>query len=161
MRLFFIRHSIALERYEWNKNDLLRPLSQKGKKVADNFFKKIATLYRFDAIITSKATRALETAEILMEHLEDVPLYHSSLLEPGCDFAEFKKEFASFDGSYENIAFVGHEPDFGSIISSIIAPGAPYVMLKLKKPSLAEIELLDTGMMSGELRNLISPKVLK
>ena len=45
MRLLFIRHAKALKREKWEKDDLLRPLSEKGIKISKEFFEKLPKMY--------------------------------------------------------------------------------------------------------------------
>ncbi|WP_024790233.1 phosphoglycerate mutase family protein [Lebetimonas sp. JH292] len=67
-KFLFIRHSLAMEKYEFRGHDFDRPLIEKGKIRAKEFFKAVKNIYPvINFIITSKATRAKETAEILKE----------------------------------------------------------------------------------------------
>jgi len=69
MKLLIIRHSLAIDISEWICHDLERPLVEKGIKRAKKFFKYISKIYpEIDFIITSKALRAKQTAEILKSY---------------------------------------------------------------------------------------------
>lgn len=157
MRILLIRHSIAMEREGWQDDDLLRPLTEKGEKVAKDFFKKLTKIYpSLDAVITSKAIRAFKTADILLKAYPTAQSETETLLNPGCSFDDFCTLLNKYR-EHEIVAFVGHEPDFSTITSRLI--GADFISMRLKKPSIVEIEL--EGNCAGTLRNLISPKVLK
>lgn len=148
-----------MERTEWFDDDLYRPLIQKGIDTAESFFQTIKKLYEVDLLVTSKATRALETAKIFKK-LFDAQLLESDALTPGCSFEDFEKLYNSLEKKdRETIAFFGHEPDFSEIISRIISNDA--VAIKLKKPSVAEVILYDKNLLRGELKTLLSPAVAK
>lgn len=154
MKLLFIRHTIALERYEWNKDDILRPISEEGLRVARDFFKHIARIYPKTAtIITSKATRALQTAEILQQAVKNPSVIEEPLLNPGASFADLKKVIDKYK-DYESVYLVGHEPDFSTMVGHLCSDSL--IALKLKKPSLVEVKLFDTY--KGELRAVLQPK---
>mgnify|MGYP005860673605 CR=1 FL=1 len=162
MKLLFIRHSIALEREDYSGDDLLRPLTQEGCDVAEDFFSKLQKIYKnIDLIISSKATRGLETSRILNKYFKDSVYKVSPLLNPGMKIKEFRLLFDSLEEKYDSIAFVGHEPDFSHIISYITTCAKGDILIKLKKPSCVEIELFDHSQLVGELRNIISPRILK
>ncbi len=162
MKLLFIRHSIALEREEFDDDDLLRPLSLKGREVAEEFFSKLPKIYKeIDLIVSSKAIRALQTADILRKSYPNTEYKNTPLLNPSANIKDLRKFLDSCQEKYKCIALVGHEPDFSLMISYIVTCGKGDVMLKLKKPSLVEIDLFDEAQLAGELRNHISPKILK
>jgi len=136
MKILFVRHSLAIERDEWFDNDLYRPLSEKGIKRAKKFFAVIKKIYpAIDFIITSKAVRAKQTAEILKKFYPNAVFEETSLLYPGADIRNLKEVLENKQGI---VAIVGHEPDLSSMIKDIMH--APNLKIKLSKPSLAEIE---------------------
>lgn len=159
MKLLFIRHSIALEREDWDRDDLLRPLSKKGVKNANEFFSDIAKIYNIDTIVTSQAKRALETAKILHKYYPKIELIEDDKLNPSSNFENFIKVKDKIEAKFDKIeviAFVGHEPDFSEIISKLIS--SSMVDLKLKKPSIVEIEFNENR---GKLMAFLTPKHLK
>jgi phosphohistidine phosphatase len=136
MKLLFIRHSLAMEREEFNGHDFERPLVEKGIKRAKKFFKHIEKIYpEIDYIITSKALRAKQTAEILKSYYPNAFFEETALLYPGAGMVELKQVLQNKDGV---VAIVGHEPDLGNFVRELMY--APNLKLKLRKPSLAEIE---------------------
>ncbi|MFP4487560.1 MAG: SixA phosphatase family protein, partial [Campylobacterales bacterium] len=154
MIILFVRHAIALERYEWSDDDILRPLSDKGVVVAREFFSSIAPiLQEADTIISSKATRAMQTADILIETLGLSSYQKDSALNPGCTIKDVKNILSKHSNS-KKLILVGHEPDFSEIISSMTSDSI--IAMKLKKPSLAEVKLYDAY--KGELQLLLQPK---
>jgi len=136
MKILFIRHSLAMERDEWTGHDFERPLTDKGMKRAKKFFKHIKKIYpEIDGIITSKALRAKQTAEILKSFYEKAAYEETSLLYPGAGFNDLKQALNGKDGI---IAVVGHEPDLSNFVKELMY--APNLKLKLRKPSLIEME---------------------
>lgn len=156
-RFLFIRHSVALERDEWEGDDMLRPLSKKGVKVAQDMCKKLPKIYEIDLIVSSEAQRALQTARILKEYYPNADFIINEKLNPGCTFEHFDRLLDDLVEFPEVIAFVGHEPDFSEIISEFITES--YIRMRLKKPSLVEVEMLDQEI--GELRAFLTPKLVK
>lgn len=136
MKLLFIRHSLAMDKEVFVGNDLERPLVEKGIKRAKTFFKHIKKIYpKIDYIITSKAKRAKDTALILKEFYKDAIYEETTLLYPGANINDLKKVLKNKDGI---IAVVGHEPDLSEFIKELMF--APNLKIKLKKPSLVELE---------------------
>ena len=136
MKLLFIRHSLAMDREAFVGNDLERPLVEKGIKRAKTFFKHIKKIYpQIDYIITSKAKRAKDTALILKEYYKDAIYEETTLLYPGANINDLKEVLKNKDGI---IAIVGHEPDLSEFIKELMF--APNLKIKLKKPSLVELE---------------------
>lgn len=155
MKLLFVRHAIALERFEWEDDDILRPLSDEGRAVARDFLKEAVKAYpKTKTIITSKAVRALQTTEILQQFVKGADIKEESILNPGADFTDLKKIIDKYR-NLEGIYIVGHEPDFSEMISALCSD--TLVAMKLKKPSLAEVKLFEQY--KGELRALLQPKI--
>jgi phosphohistidine phosphatase len=136
MKLLFIRHSLAVEREEWLGHDFERPLTDKGVKRARKFFKHIKKIYpHIDHIVASKALRAKQTAEILKEFYNHAEYRETPLLYPGAGINELKEVLREKEGI---IAIVGHEPDLSNFVKELMY--APNLKLKLRKPSLIEME---------------------
>ena len=136
MTLLFIRHSLAMERDEWTGHDFERPLTEKGVKRAKKFFKHIKKIYpEIDFIITSKAKRAKQTAEALKIFYPDSKYEQTPLLYPGAGINELKQTLQGKEGV---VAIVGHEPDLSNFVKELMY--APNLKLKLRKPSLIEME---------------------
>ncbi|NWF67357.1 MAG: phosphohistidine phosphatase [Campylobacterales bacterium] len=157
MKLLIIRHTVALERFEWSEDDLLRPISKKGEKVAEEFFSKISKIYDdLEMIISSKATRAIQTATILKTFYLKSSYSEDKRLNPGANFNDF---VSIIKENYDKdcIAIVGHEPELSEFVSMLCSSGN--VRMKLKKPSLVEITLSSFDV--GEIKNIINPKILK
>ncbi len=165
----FIRHAVAQDREEFSgDDDLQRPLTEKGRKKARKAFDGLLNLYDPpDLIIHSEAERARDTAEILGRVFPSSPLRESALLNPGADYESLRKLLADRDVRGECVALVGHEPDFSEMISGLLQAGPgdedhaahAFLHLDIKKASCVEIKLDGEG--AGELRNFLSPGVLR
>ncbi|MCI4399058.1 MAG: histidine phosphatase family protein [Campylobacteraceae bacterium] len=155
MKLLFVRHALALSRVSWLRDDMERPLSDKGIINAKKFFKELSKIYDTpDVIFCSDAVRAKETAHIFAKSFKGSRLLQTSLLNPGASFDDFKKLFD--EQHYESVAIVGHEPDLSQIIGEIVAPGAHF-SLEFKKSGVVEVEMDEE--FRGVLKAVIPPKL--
>ena len=142
MRVYFVRHAEAIER-GGDVPDALRYLTPEGRR----FFRK--TVKRLvekgglpDRIFSSPLARALQTAEILAEGIG----YRGTLvvtdkLAPGFGRAELKALLSGCEGAKE-VALVGHEPDLGDLVTSLLSRRDPF---SLKKGEIVALELPRTG----------------
>lgn len=156
MRLYFLRHGRA-DRSEWEGEDNLRPLTQKGisrmKKEAINIKRLKLGL---DAIHSSPLTRAYQTAEIVANELEMMETFHvDDRLSPGFGRSALQSVLREYD-TEARVMLVGHEPDFSLTIEALIGGGS----IVCKKGSLARVDLNHPGILEGELVWLIPPKML-
>ena len=167
MKLLFIRHAIAMERADFSGDDLLRPLTPKGRERAYRAFLGLQKLYPHSGEIWhSEAVRSRQTAEALHE-VYGAPLRETHLLNPGAGLSELRQLLYEEDKALvraEVATLVGHEPDFSEMISGLlvspaVAPGGSFLYFDIKKASCVEVELLSDG--RGELRAFLTPKVLR
>ncbi|BCD61961.1 phosphohistidine phosphatase [Nitratiruptor sp. YY08-26] len=154
MRILLIRHAKALSREEWDEDDILRPLSEDGIKKAREFFAKLPKIYPIEVIITSKATRAMQTAKLLQEFYPNSKYFETARLNPGASPLRYEEVIEKFH-CYENIALVGHEPDISYAVSHF--SGCDLMQIHIKKASVTEL----VGEESYTLTGLIYPKMLK
>jgi phosphohistidine phosphatase len=114
----------------------------------------------FDEILTSPLVRARQTADVLADAFRASPrIVEVPALEPGRppkDAALALREFTR----RRSLALIGHEPGLGELLAWLIGLRAP---LPLKKGSaaLVEVALLPPPAGSGELRWLLTPKLLR
>lgn len=158
MKILFIRHSIAENREFFEGDDLERELTKKGKKVANKFFEKISQIYQIDIIISSKAKRAIETAEIL-ENYSKSKYIEKKELNPDGKFEDFIRVINDIKIKFDDIevvAVVGHEPNLSEFISKLISNSI--INVKLKKPSCVEIEYSEDY---AQMRSFLTPKISK
>lgn len=142
MRIYLVRHSEAVERLP-SMPDAARHLSAKGRLS----FREMALRFR-DAgghptrILTSPFLRAVQTAEILSEAIRyGGEVVADTRLSPGFDIAKLNDVLG--DGpSDREIAFVGHEPDLGRILASLLSLPQGYAM---RKGAIAALDLAAAG----------------
>jgi len=155
MKVYFLRHGMAVDSDEWKGSDAERPLTSEGRKNMEREAKALAQLdLEPDVVITSPLTRAKQTAQIVAERLqnrvtEDVRLAESFDMNVLTGILRERADLQS-------ILLVGHEPDFSSTIGQLIGGGR----IDLKKGGLARVDLPDASSASGELIWLIPPKFL-
>lgn len=154
MRIIFVRHAIAEDRFLWTGSDASRPLTSQGKEKLEKLTKAIATLTTADKIISSNYLRAKETGETLQKALQ-IPLEIDRRLALGSSYNDFYSLFQE-NSSCESIILVGHEPDFSEVIAEIIGDGS--ALIQVKKASYIEVEVNEN--FTGELLNLITPKTI-
>jgi len=158
MKILFVRHAKAYDKFSWQKSDMLRPLVQEGIMKATKGFNNLAKIYgKIDMIISSNALRASETAQILSEAFGGVKIVKSDLLNPGADFESFKEAVLPYFDDKKTIAITGHEPDFSFIISHMISENAS-AEVEVKKSSAIEVECNQD--FYGILTMSLPPKIL-
>jgi phosphohistidine phosphatase len=155
LKIYFLRHGVAVEPEDWKGNDYDRPLTGDGRERMAAEAKAIRKLdLKLDAILTSPLDRAKETAAIVGEALKIAPKEDERL---GGDFDMSSLE-AMLKGcaDLKSLMLVGHEPSMSSVIGRLIG----VARIDLKKGGLACVGLPDASTMTGELLSLIPPKVL-
>jgi phosphohistidine phosphatase len=155
MRVLFVRHAAAVDRMASGGSDLDRPLTDEGREDARRMFKALAGLYpEPNLVISSNATRARETAEILCSCFGKLKPTESSMLNPGSGFKEFRRLVSEFSGRPDFVVVVGHEPDFSHILGEIVADGS--LRIDVKKASCIEVDI--NSLCKGELKLVLTPK---
>lgn len=120
MRLYVVRHAEAVERGgDLREED--RWLTPAGREV---FRKNVRVLVRggnaIDLIATSPFARAVQTADILAEAIGFAgELIVSRDLAPGFDRDGLARLLAT-RGPMKRLAVVGHEPDLGLLVASLL-----------------------------------------
>jgi phosphohistidine phosphatase len=155
MLLHLLRHAHAGDPEAWGGPDADRPLSDKGRAQADRLGAHLVRIgFRPDAIIASPKARALETAEIVADHL-GVSVTEDERL--GRMFgADDVAALIDDAGGPQRPVLVGHDPDFSDLLSSLC--GSP---IPMRKGAIARIDVppsMAPG--SGTLRWLIPPDAL-
>jgi len=123
--------------------DAARYLSAKGRVS----FREMARRFRGAGglptrIFTSPLLRAVQTAEILSEALRyDGEVVADPRLSPGFDVTGLRSVLDDFPSERE-IAFVGHEPDLGDILTHLLSLSQGYAM---RKGAIAALDLPIAG----------------
>jgi len=116
-------------------------------------------------ILTSPFVRAVQTAEILSETLRyEGEVVLDPRLSPGFDVAKMNDVLDGYPSGGE-IAFVGHEPDLGVILSRLLSLPQGYAM---RKGAIAALDLPGAGeplradlawLLTGD-RRIVDPAIL-
>ena len=155
MRVLFVRHAPALNRSDWLRDDMLRPLSDKGMTAAKKIFKGLSKVYKAPQIVlTSEAVRAKESAEIFSRYFGSAKIKESPVLNPGATFEGVRELLV--ESNLEYVALVGHEPELSEIVSMFLTKNGD-LPIELKKAALVELEIDDDNF--GVLKSLIPPKI--
>ena len=161
MEVYFIRHGIAAERGTY-ADDEQRPLVNKGKvkttKVAERL---LATGLKFDLILSSPLVRAYQTAEILKQVGLSKAVETFTFLKPDGNISEWLEWLESYrlENAKAKIALVGHQPELGEWIETLIW-GNVKNQLVVKKAGVIGLEISDIGtpISRSTLFLLTSPK---
>jgi phosphohistidine phosphatase len=141
MRLYIVRHGIAVPHGSFGVSEEDRPLTQEG---IDKMKKGAEGLQALGAVpelvLSSPLPRALQTAEIVIAACKKkVPLKLFPALAPGGNRSEIYRELAAH-ASLESIMLVGHQPALGEIAGEI-AFGTANHYLELKKGGACALDV--------------------
>lgn len=165
MQVILVRHGAA-ENFEIGASrlDSDRQLTQEGriqmKQVAMGLRRIIGNV---DVIATSPYIRAVQTAEILSEGLDEThptDIQRIDALKSGTD-PETMTEWLATQGPEATIMLVGHEPDF-SILLAYLTTNDCGSYAKFSKGGVCLVECASTPAVSkGRLIWLVTPSILK
>ena len=138
MKLYVIRHAIAIER-GGGIADEDRYLTARGRESfrlnAKAFAKKGIIP---DCIVTSPLVRCVQTADILVEALAfSGELKVARDLAPGFDLQGLNRIITSCGGA-QKIAIIGHEPDLGILVEALLKLEGSF---SLKKGMVVALDL--------------------
>lgn len=161
IQLYVLRHAIAFERGEGDYSEEERPLTVEGRQKLIAGIRGMRRLdLKLDALLTSPLVRALQTAELVRQHLP-----FKGVLE----IEEELKPEGSLKGFLENVTrrqvkrvmLVGHEPNLSSWIQSLLGC-ARRASLLMKKGGLCRLDLGQASeTASSELIYLLQPRQLR
>ena len=124
MRLWLVRHAVAVERIPNGLEDADRKLTPKGRR----HFKALARLLAAsgnvpDLIITSPLVRAVQTTEILRHEagLKKKHVRVEKFASPGMDARRLVRALRNLEA--ETVAVVGHEPDMSAVAKQMLSGG--------------------------------------
>jgi len=163
MEILLVRHAIAGERdaAKW-PDDRLRPLTREGIKKFRSAARGLSRLIEMpDAVLSSSLARAWQTAEILEGTCGWPEAERLAALEPGHKAAEALAALKKW-GSDERVVLVGHEPDLGGLLATMLA-GAPEVLaVEFKKGGAALVRFDEVPRAGGgKLLWLVPPRILR
>ena len=159
--LYFLRHAIAVERGEGDFAEEERPLTDKGRAKMIVGIGGLRQLeFKFDTLLSSPFTRAVQTAELVREYLPyEGALEIEENLAPDGSLKSFLEKLGERKG--KSFLLVGHEPNLSSWIQSLLGFGRKGGLL-LKKGGLCRLHLEQASeSASSELIYLLQPKHLR
>ena len=157
VELGLLRHAHAGDPTTWSGPDDIRPLTDKGRGQAERLGRLLASAgFVPDAMLTSARVRAVQTAEIVADHL-GVPVRTDPRLGSFLDLGALEAILDDAGAPVRPI-LVGHDPDFSDLL--VLLTGSPGLRLRKGAFALLDVERpLDAG--SAELRWLIPPDLLR
>jgi phosphohistidine phosphatase len=155
VELYLLRHADAGDPEKWSGKDDERPLSDKGRRQAEQLGTYLAARsFSPDVIATSPKARALQTAELLAHPLGG-SVISEGRLGGALDLDSLAAVIDALPG--RRIVLVGHDPDFSELAATL--SGAAY--LPLKKGALVRLDVsLPLQPAGGILRWLLPPSVV-
>jgi len=158
--LYIVRHGEAGKSLADLKRDNERSLTSAGKDEVEEIADSLGRLgVEFDEIAFSPLPRTKETAQIIAKRQKKAKLLMWDELRPEGDRLGVMSRLAKL-GHESEVLVVGHEPYLTRMVADLM--GARPGTILLKKAGLVRIRVTSFAPSAkGELRWLLSPKVLK
>ena len=162
MRLYIIRHAIAIPHGIPGVSDDDRPLAEEGirrmRKAADGL---LSLGYVPEHVLSSPLLRARQTAEIILNAFgKDVEMTIAQYLAPSGSRRDLYREIARYSKRIGSLMLVGHQPSLGAIAGEI-ACGSPEHWIDLKKGGACALEVNSVrGVPKGRILFLLTPSIL-
>lgn len=122
MQLLVIRHAIAVAPEEFaasGEDDTQRPLTKDGeRKMAEGAKGLHRLMPALDVLVASPLVRAQQTAAIVAERYDGMPVVTTPALQPESKPSAFLSWLRTQDG--EAVAVVGHEPHLGMLVTWLL-----------------------------------------
>jgi phosphohistidine phosphatase len=163
MKLYIVRHAIALPHGTPGMSDDDRPLTEEGiRKMRLAASGLLCLGYVPDLVLTSPLIRAGQTAEILIQTLgRGIELKIAPSLAPAGNRKELFREIARYAKRLRGLMLVGHQPALGEIAGEILW-GSQEHFIELKKGGACAIEIERTeDIPRGSLISLLTPSILR
>jgi phosphohistidine phosphatase len=163
MKLYIVRHAIALPHGAAGVKDEDRALTEEGAKLMRQAAIGICALdWIPEVILSSPLVRARQTAEILFEAFgKKVELKNAAEMAPSGSRQKLYREINSYEKKVESLMIVGHQPSLGEIAGEICF-GSPAHFIDFKKGGACAIELGGAqDIPRGRLIALLTPSILR
>jgi phosphohistidine phosphatase len=162
MILYIVRHAWATHPDDPGyPDDSQRPLTKEGRKRFANVVEKLAQRgFHPQVILTSPLLRCLQTAELIAAGLPGKrEIVQRAELEPGSHLEELLQWMNHELVKYEEIAWVGHNPDVSQMTAALVGAGPD--ALDFSKGAVAAIRFEDPPANgTGVLHWLVTAKIL-
>ena len=154
MNIYLIRHGDA-EKSSVSKKDFDRELTASGiAKIKTAALNWKVLINSFDYIVSSPLIRAEQTASAIAEvYGFNKEIISDKKLSPGSKTESLIEIANSLSG--EDIAFVGHQPDFSEHLSNMISSKGAY--LEFKKGAIAKISFYNKAHLGKGILEFLIP----
>jgi phosphohistidine phosphatase len=158
--IFILRHGEAGKTLPTGGLDVERPLTSAGRKEVEEVCRRLGNVgLKLDWIATSPLKRSKETAEIAGKAF-NVEVEEWAELKPEASQEDLAKKLSRIKRD-SSLLLVGHEPFLSSFVAEAIG-ASPEARILLKKSGLARMFVTSFApKMTGELRWLLSPRIMK
>jgi phosphohistidine phosphatase len=163
MKLYIVRHAVAVPRGTPGMQDDDRPLTEEG---IQKMRQAAAGLHALDfvpeLILSSPLPRARQTAEILLEAFGKViKMKLLTALAPSGSRRDLYHAIESYEKKLKSLMLVGHQPSLGEIAGEIVW-GSPEHFIEIKKGGASAIQLERLGdPPQGSMLVLLTPSILR
>lgn len=164
MKLLIVRHAIAEDREifaQGGQPDSERPLTERGRKRMRLATKGLhRVLEHIDLLATSPYTRAVQTAGLIEEGYDHLPVVVLEELVPDRPFSVLLDWLHQQDIG-ATIGLVGHEPHLSSLVAWLLT-GSPESIVELKKGGACLLECTEqVAPGSATMVWLLTPRLLR
>ncbi len=163
MKLYIVRHAIAVPRGSPGTRDDDRVLTEEGvAKMRKNAVGLRALNYLPELILSSPLPRARQTAEILFETFgREIEVKITPALAPSGEREELYREIRQYEKRLQSLMLVGHQPSLGEIAGEV-AFGSPECYVNFKKGGACALEWESVrGAPRGTMIALLTPSILR
>ena len=162
MEIFILRHGEAGKSLSVRSKDIERSLTAEGKEELEEVARALSRLkVRPDHVVSSPLKRARETASITAKTLrkrDTVEIWDE--LKPEGSKQELYKRLSKMKPE-SSVLCVGHEPYLTQMINEVMGHQGPSRIV-LKKSGVARLSIRAfTPKVEGELRWLLTPRLLR
>ncbi|MEM7159504.1 MAG: phosphohistidine phosphatase SixA [Myxococcota bacterium] len=141
MDLYVLRHSMAVERGRLPR-DSDRPLTEAGQKRLERATQAWDAIgVSVELVVTSPLLRAQQSATIAAAALGISDRIHPERsLAPGASPAAMVRTLDDYQSRADRIMLVGHEPDLGRLVSTLVC-GNDEAGFRIKKAGLLRLSI--------------------
>ena len=121
MKLYLMRHGIAVGSFEWPGNENSRPLTKQGKSDLTHAAKSMKqSSFSVESVWVSPLTRAKETADILKHEMPHLTLLEVPALASGMRMRVFMDDLFPQIRKLSSVLLVGHLPDLCHVAAFVL-----------------------------------------
>ncbi len=163
MKLYIVRHAIAVPRGTPGPQDDDRPLTDEGIQKMRQAAAGLKSLdYVPQLILSSPLLRARQTADILLEAFKnEIKIKILTALAPAAARQNLYNSIEAYENKLKSLMLVGHQPSLGEMAGEI-AWGSAEHFVELKKGGVCVIELERMGNPpKGTMLAMLTPSILR